>query len=270
MAYSSFSAYKDAVLNQKQIIFSGNTLNTATVGARLYCTFNATIPTAGLNQPGGPAACTSSTAGAIPMSNGSTGRLVIPSIELNADGAGTFLLCDRLSHQSGLWGTITTEQTTNLPTAALTRYTDGAGVLAALVISTAVGSTATTVTAKYTNQAGTSGQVTVPSTFGGSGFNGVRRMMILPLQSGDTGVRSVESVTLAATTGTAGIFGVVLFRPLMMFTVNPPELASSHNLLSGNMIGGLPEILDDSCLFWAVLPNSTSTACRSIITFDEC
>ena len=124
------------------------------------------------------------------------------------------ILADRVSHQGGLSGIVTTAQTTNLPTGALTRFTSGVGVCIALEIYTAIGATATTVTVSYTNQAGTAGRTSQASVFGGSLSNAVARFVILPLQDGDTGVRSVESVTVLATTGTAGAFGVTLFKPL--------------------------------------------------------
>jgi hypothetical protein len=113
-----------------------------------------------------------------------------------------------------LSGTVTTAQTTNLPTAALTRYTSGVGVMASLEITTAVGTTATTATVSYTNSAGVAGRTSPAVTFGGTNDRQASQVQLVPLQAGDVGVRSVESVTLAASTGTAGAFGVTLFRPL--------------------------------------------------------
>jgi len=136
---------------------------------------------------------------------------------LNAPGA--YILVDRLSHQGGLSGTVTTAQTTNLPTAALTRYTDGVGVMAALTIYTDVGTTAASPTISYTNQAGTPGQTSVAFQFGGSGWDDAGRMFLVPLAAGDTGVRAVASVTLGVSTGSIGNFGVSLFKPLALIVV---------------------------------------------------
>ena len=74
-------------------------------------------------------------------------------------------------------------------------------------------------------------------------------MIVLPLQAGDTGVKSVESVTLAATTGTAGNLGVLLFKPLTMLWSTTFDASSMVDAVStGGMVGTFNEIVDDACL----------------------
>lgn len=124
------------------------------------------------------------------------------------------VLCDILSVQGGLSGTVTTAQTTNLPTAALTRYTDGDGVMMGLVIYTDVGSTTTSVSLSYTDGVNGAGRTTIDTVIGSSVARTQGVLLICPPQAGDRNPVSVESVTLAATTGTAGNFGVVLFKPI--------------------------------------------------------
>lgn len=190
--------------------------------------------------------------GAIGQENGGATALRVPGIHLGdaRDAGGMWILCDRLSHQGGLSGIVTTPQTTNLPTAALTRYTSGVGVMCGLEIYTAVGTTATTVTASYTNQAGTAGQTTLAVPFGGNGAGATaRRIVLLPNAAGDNGFRAVASVTVLATTGTAGNFGVTLFKPLLFLPHGQSE-GFLANVVMGTLGGGLPEILDDACLFW--------------------
>lgn len=166
-----------------------------------------------------------------------------------SDGAGAWLmLCDRLSHQGGLSGTATGTITTNLPTAALTRYTDGVGVMAGIEITTIIGTTGTTITCSYTNQAGTSGRTSQPINIGATNFREANRMLLLNLEGGDSGVRSIESSTLLATTGTAGAFGYTLFKPLAFIPVHREMKTDWNGLLGGG--GQLPEILDDAHLFW--------------------
>lgn len=160
---------------------------------------------------------------------------------------GTIILVDRLSHQGGLSGTVTTAQTTNLPTSALTRHTSGAGVMLGLEIYTQIGTTATTVSASYTNQDGTSGQTTPLVAFGGTNLREAQRVIVLPLASGDTGVQAVASVTVTATTGTAGAFGVTLFKPITMLTIGPNGQDQFDPFIAGNM-AGLVAIEDDACL----------------------
>lgn len=176
----------------------------------------------------------------------------------------TVVVCDRLSHQGGLSGTSILTQTTNLPTAALTRYTSGEGVHAALEIYTGLGVTLTTVTAVYTNQAGIPG--TTPATDIGGGFGTTYRgsagfILPLSLASGDSGFRGVTSVILAASTGSVGNFGVTLYKPLMTLPALSMQRATFDALLDGG--GNLPVIVNDACLFTISIINDGGT------TFDS-
>jgi hypothetical protein len=159
------------------------------------------------------------------------------------------LLVDLLNVSGGLNGTLTTAQTTNLPTAALTRHTTGEGVMAGIVIYTTVGTTATTVTISYTNSAGVSGRTSTATSFGNTGFREAGVLLPIPLQAGDTGVESIESVTVTATTGTAGNFGVCMFKPLAMISLESATGAMPLDSVStGCIIGSLAEIDPDACL----------------------
>lgn len=158
---------------------------------------------------------------------------------------GGLILIDRLSHQGGLSATVSTTQTTNLPTAALTRYTDGVGVMAAFEIYSNIGSTETTIFATYTNEAGTGSRTSELQSWGGLTLNaGVGAFLPIALQSGDMGVRSVESVKLAATTGTAGNFGITLFRPIALIST----VRSAHIHAHGLDIMQLQAIDASACL----------------------
>lgn len=150
---------------------------------------------------------------------------------------GGYIFIDRLSHQAGLNASSVSVQTTNLPTAPLPRYTDGRNVILGIEIYTQIGATATTLTVSYTNEFGVSGRTTSPIVFGGTGARETGRFLIASLEGTDNGVRSVESVTLAGTTGTAGNFGIVLFKPLFMFPINNADGPHICDIISGNFIG---------------------------------
>lgn len=179
-----------------------------------------------------------------------TGGNANTSLASSADHASNFILIDRLSHQGGLSGTVATAQTTNLPTAALTRYTSGEGVMIALEIYTTIGTTATTATVSYTNQAGTPGQISKEVRIGATATREAGTFIIVPLANGDTGVQSVESVTLVATTGTAGAFGVTLFKPLFpaynFMQSSNPFAKTIDMVLGGGMM--FAPIGDNACL----------------------
>lgn len=228
-----------------------------TVAGRHYSTW-LTTPFAG-TAPTTAAVPSRTIAGAIGQQNAvnSSTNLRLRNLQFSRAQSGMIILCDRLSHQGGLSGTVTTNQTTNLPTAALTRYTDGVGVMAGLEIYTQIGATATSVNVSYTNQDGTSGIGSPQTVFGGTAFREASRMVILPLAAGDSGVRAVASVTVLATTGTAGNFGVTLFKPLLALPVIGGAVQNYDSMLAMN--GQMPRILDDACLFWLHVSTTTST-----------
>lgn len=236
------------------------------VAAQLYSGW-LTAPFAGAT-PSTAAACTNTTAGSLfqPCDFGSFTdtlhivEMVLKSPQLNA--AISVTLCDRLSHQGGLSGSTATLQNTNLPTAALTRYTNGEGVMAALEIYTQVGTGTTNPTVSYTNTTPTAGRTSkTMGTFGNTGNREAGRFFIIPLQDGDTGVTSVESVTLGGSTATAGNFGVTLFKPLAMF--EPCGLQSlgdnrwnmANNLYDASMVA----IESGACPFLIIRSGTTLT-----------
>lgn len=186
-----------------------------------------------------------------PMPTVGAGRLTLLGARMNTAGVSGvgLILVDVLNHSGGLVGNVATVQTTGLPTAALPRYTSGEGVMAGLLIYTTIGATATTVTINYTNQAGTSGRVSLATLIGGTTANPPGTLLPIPLANGDTGVRSVQSVTLLATTGTAGNMGVVLYKPLQMVALNDVQGAMPLDAVSsGGIVGALCEVLPNACL----------------------
>lgn len=164
------------------------------------------------------------------------------------------MLVDRLSHQGGLSGTTTGAQTTNLPTAALTRYTSGVGVIGVIDIYSAVGNSGATMTVDYVDQDGNS--ATSPAfNFGISNYSGTNRIIPIPMADGDYGIRSISAVTLSGSTGTAGNFGVALIKPLAFLPVT--NINNWHDFLVGG--GCMTEkILDDAHLHFISMQSSTN------------
>lgn len=259
MALADFDAYVDALKLNRAADFQ-TTSNTAGAG-RTMAVWRRLIPAPAI--PTASVALDKTSDNAInPIPDSGSGKLQIIGGRLNTSGtaAVTLVAIDLLNVSGGLSGIVTTEQTTNLPTAALTRHTGGDGVFIGLVIYTTFGTTATTVTVRYTNQAGTPNQVSTATSFGGTNFRELDRIIQIPLAAGDTGVRSVEGVTVTATTGTAGNFGVCLFKPLATFLLeNTTGTMPLDAVSSGGMIGSMAEFDDDACLtFIATSPSSQS------------
>jgi hypothetical protein len=192
-----------------------------------------------------------STSGSMGQFNkaGSEQRMWLERYDLpynNIQASGMYLLVDRLAHNGGLDATVTTAQS-NGSWPALTRFTTGAGVWAAIEIYTQVGATTTTISGSYTNSAGTSGRTFQAVGFGSSDIH-LGSLFPLSLQQGDVGVQAVASVTVLATTGTAGNFGVTLFKTLGAWPANSstlPYLRSGRPLPN---FGSVPAIPDGACL----------------------
>jgi len=215
-----------------------------------------TLPLAGETPPtGAGAAPTRATLGSFNFTEvgGETVAYVARAL-LKMATLGELILYDRLVHTSGLSGTSTSEQAVN--SAALTRSTDGVGVEMFIESYAATGATASTCTISYTNQAGTAGRI---SSFAFQATPVVGQMQLCPLQAGDTGVKSVQSVTLSASTGTAGDFGITLAKRLMDLSVD----AVNNSKLYSPFDVGLPAITPSACLALMVYATATNTGILS-------
>jgi hypothetical protein len=257
MALADFDAYVDALRLNRAADFQTSAI-TAAIG-RSMAMWRSLLPAPAV--PTTSVALDKTSDNAIgPIPGATSGKLQILGGRFNTSGtAGAAVVAvDLLNHSGGLTANITSEQTTNLPTAALTRHTGGDGVFIGIVIYSTVGTTATTISVRYTNQAGTANRTSTVTAFGATGFREVGRLILIPLQAGDIGVRSVESVTLAGVTGTAGNFGVCLFKPLMSFSLDSTTGTMPIDAVSsGGMIGSMAEFDDDACLtFMAFTPVS--------------
>ena len=150
-------------------------------------------------------------------------------------------------------------------TVPLPRYADGRGVqLMPIVVAGQTGGQPFTV--NYTNQDGVAGRITQPATMSTQFVNGTvlhsqqagaayaNNGPFLPLQAGDSGVRSVESVTIGGV-GDVGLFALVLVKPLASLDLYEVNAASEIDYLVDNP--SLPEIKDDAYLNFIALPNGT-------------
>lgn len=202
-----------------------------------------------------PSNPTNSTSGALKQANpGGSRQKWLLGVEALANQVGTLLVYDRLMQMGGLDGTVTTAQTITGGTTS--RYTGGDGNELFVEIYTALGATPTTIIASYTNEAGTASRTSVATAIGGTGWNEQHRMIQLPLQAGDKGVRSVQSVTLAASTGTAGNFGVTIVHPLCIDNISQAAAGFPRDLITG--LPTLPEVLTNAAIAFAWHAGSTT------------
>jgi hypothetical protein len=198
------------------------------------------------------------TQGAIPFTPASGGRdkyLIGTSVTPN--NAGVYLLYDRLFHIGGLSGTSTSAQTIqgSPATPPLTRNTGGAGNIAFYEIYTQIGTTSTTLTMTYTNEAGV-GSRTSTINIGGTGFREATRMQRIPLASGDSGIQSIQTIQLSGTTGTAGNFGITIAQPLAWIPVGIAGTMGWRDYTTG--LPSIPIINPNACLSVMFISSSTT------------
>ena len=182
-----------------------------------------------------------------------------------SNSAMTVEIHDRLAHMGGLNGTLTTAQTVSLDLSTLgatnnisnrigdTNYSD---VQWWLEWYTATGATAVTVTVNVTYNDGTTGALASASLAATRPASFMLSLNVLiPAAASGRYIRAVNTVTLSATTGTAGSFGVTATRQRMTLTA---PIANMKFIADWAQLG-FPEIFNESCLFPIVLTSTTST-----------
>ena len=150
-------------------------------------------------------------------------------------------------------------------TLPLPRHADGRGVqMMPVVVAGQTGGQPFTV--NYTNQDGVAGRITQAVTMGTQFVNGTilhsaqaaaaneNNGPFLPLQRGDSGVQSVQSVTIGGV-GDVGLFALVLVKPLATIALRGIDAPTEIDYLTD--MASIPEIEDDAYLNFLTLPNGT-------------
>lgn len=247
--------------------FQKNSITSAVAGHEMSLWLGVGYPTAG-TAPGAAAICNAATAGALPLAARSVGQeRILASLSFaNLSSSGHSLLIeDRLGHMSGLSGTVTTAQTVSLDLnanlgvsnlAERIGTSDFSEVEWCLEWYTATGATVSTPTANVTFHDATTGTVNawvaggtaLPATVAAS-----RRYKLAPTNG--KFIRSVESVTLSASTGTAGNFGVTAVRRLA--ECHAHEVSRRIQMDWSSLTG--PVVPDNACVTFGQAAITTST-----------
>ena len=181
------------------------------------------------------------------------------------NAAMTMELHDRLASMGGLNGTLTTAQSVNLDLSTLLS-TDNINVRKGdnnysdvqwwLEWYTATGATAVTATIAVIYNDGTTGNLSALSL---AATRPASHMIplnsLIPSAQSGKFIRGIVSVTLSATSGTAGNFGVTATRPRM--TLSSP--IANFKFIADWAQLGLPEIYNSSAIFPIVFTPTTST-----------
>lgn len=190
-----------------------------------------------------------------------------PLVALFADYVGFYPLVD----------TDDTAPQTMDNTQSLPRYSSGEGVQAFCVVQVPqVASATATVTLSYTNSAGVSGRTSTFNLFGSTNIGNLCNIgntssvaaaltPFIPLQSGDKGIRSIQSVSVS--TGIGGFINIVLCKPI--FTLQLLEQNTVAEKVFFKESGTLPEVQPGAFLQFLTLRGSATTPIpfRAALTF---
>lgn len=219
-------------------------------------------PSTGLNG-----AALTSYAGQIPFPATVVNQnIYLASMDLTQAGnIGGAILCDRLWHNSGTVVTTTTAQSITfpgLPTRDQNGTSNGVGVQLAIEVTTATtnGAPITNMTASYTNQAGTAGQTATVTSFPANAVAGT--FVPFNLAAGDTGVRSVQSITLG-TSLVSGAVSLVCYRAIAV--IPSPQTGVTGGQDFAQL--GLPQMFNSS-VPWMVYVLSGTAGGQVISTIN--
>jgi hypothetical protein len=174
----------------------------------------------------------------------------------------TLILVDYLLYYPSIEDGTTDPQVMN-NTITLPRYADGNGVqMMAVTISARTGGQ--TFSVRYTNQAGVAGRTSAtvtqnaiasPGTITTSqtATAGTTPGPYIPLQDGDSGVRSIQSVTMNG--ADTGFFALVLVKPLAQIMVRGIDAPYDKDFLL--FASELEQVQDDAYLSLLALPNGS-------------
>lgn len=215
--------------------------------------------------PGAAAACNNALTGAVGFT-----QQTLPATSYGAyfeaatgNASMTVEMHDRLAHMGGLNGTLTTAQTVGIDFSALSsdnmaerigdaNYSD---IQWWLEWYTATGSTAVTATVAVTYNDATTGTLSVALAATRPASLMIPLNGLIPAAGAGKYIRAITTVTLSATTATAGSFGVTATRPRL--AIGTP--IANYKVTADWAALGLPEILNGSCLFPVVLTSTTSS-----------
>jgi len=261
-------ATRDDIINalgnsSERILWDKNSIASQVIGSYTSLWLSTGRPSAGA-IPTTAALCTQATQGAIKFTNPTAPAksYLMWHWVLTAVGGTTLEIHDRLGHQGGLSGTVTTAQTVSLDASALSIPADRLGAADFSDLTwwlewyTATGATAVNATVNVTfvdNTTAALSTIAIPSNTAAS-----RAIPITNLLSGaNVGkvIKRVDSVQLSASTLTAGNFGVTVTRQRTTMMCNVPSKAEVFDWARL----GLPNIGDSACLMGYIIAGAAAT-----------
>lgn len=198
--------------------------------------------------------------GCIPLVNPSVGANYMTAVELAASVNHTHDFFDVLWVNSGLVVTTTTAQaitTPTLPARDVNGTTNGEGCMIALLFTTAstLAAAGANLTVSYTNSKGTAGRTATLSAIAGSQVPAtpvVGTIVWFSLQAGDTGVKSIESITLG-TSMLTGTISLMITRDIVTIGTAVPNVSVPKAIASPGI-----RLYNNTCLLHNMLTSATT------------
>jgi len=172
-------------------------------------------------------------------------------------GSGTILLCDRLWDGRPAINDVTNQTVNSVawPARDVAGSTNGDGILIGIEVAATVSATAAVLSSyTYTNQSGTASHtglfLDTPTT-----STAANRFFRLTLQTGDTGVRSIQNIQFS-TAWTSGSINMVAYRVLA--ALESPVLGFSSAVDA--ITAGFPQIFNGTVPFLIYVPSGATIA----------
>ena len=229
----------------------------STSGAGAWCTFayaagnpgSANAPSSGMAG----VALSGNTTGYLQYTNHPTGYTYLHSVSGQVTSStlstskGAIMIADRLWEQSGIQVTNTSSQTINsvtFPPRDNNGSSNGEGVFIALIVTSTLGAIpSTNMTINYTNSANTASRTGFISSVVSLESAANQRVTPFLMAAGDTGVRSVQSISLVSSL-TSGSISLVAYRMVAML----PNVGIYKRDYADAFECGFPRIYDNSVL----------------------
>lgn len=208
-------------------------------------------------RPGGAVPTNATTGSFVQTDPGGSDTLhLVTMVSQGSASPNTLILYDRTFHAGTINHNTSAAQTvTGVPTRYAT--TTSPGVFAFLEVTTVLTATAFNITLQYTDQAGAAAE-NAPS-LAGIVSSAVTRIphaqFFIPLNSGDTGLRTITQITFSAAAA-SGVSNIVMGKPLAFI---PQPASAAAVVMDGiNSAFSLVQVLTGACLAFLELKGTAS------------
>ena len=208
---------------------------------------------------------TSADYGCIPITNASSGNNYLTALDMQASVNHTHDFFDCLWVNSGIAVTTTTAQsivTPTLPARDVNGTTNGEGCgIALLFVAAATNAAAiSNTTVSYTNSKGVSGRTATLTTAAGSAIPAtpvIGTMIWFALAAGDTGVMSIQSITLGTSLVT-GTVSLMITRDICTIGTTIVNVAAAKTIGSPGI-----KLYNGTCLLHNIMASATTATFMS-------